>query len=232
MKKRLSNLEGHYIICGLGRVGMTVLERLKKQNADICVIDMGEQFVESLQEQDIPFVIGSAIQDDILEEAGIKKAKALLAILPSDADNLYLTLAAKDLNPKISIVARASDSNAYRRLTRSGADHVVSPYTIAGRNMTNALLYPTLTEIIDGFSDPDTDVEMQEITIIATNPICNKSIAESNIRSYANVIILALKCENQNIEFNPLSDQILKENSIIVVLGEKVEIQKLLDASN
>ena len=227
MKKKLSNLEGHYIICGLGRVARTVLELLSDKNMAYCIIERDENIAEYCNMNDIPYLVGSATDDEVLHDAGIGKATTILAILPSDADNLYLTLAAKELNPNIRVIARASDEHAVSRLNRGGADHIVSPYSIAGQNITNALLYPALTELVESIAHPNMNIKMAEVVVKSGSKISGKSIQEANIRSHCNVMIVGLKYQDEKIVFNPKSSHFLVKESVIVVLGDEVEIEKL-----
>ena len=183
MKKEIAKLDGHFIVCGFGRVGQHVVEGLKDADSKFCVIDMDQDKEPELRDAGILYLIGDVNNDDVLREAGIERATQLLALLPSDADNLYLSILAKELNPKLKVVARATDHKSQKRLLRSGADKVISHYQIASQRILNAVLHPTITEFIDLWTDRKrVEVEMEEFSVPEGAGIVGSSLAESKIR--------------------------------------------------
>lgn len=133
MEKELKNLKDHYIICGHGRMGKTVCERLEEEKLPFVVIDNNEEKIEELkQKNSCLFMEGDAKHEDILTKAGIKKAKGLAALLRSDADNLYLVLTVRLINPSVFVLSKAMDEEAERKILQIGANKVVSPYKLSG----------------------------------------------------------------------------------------------------
>lgn len=140
MKKQIANLKSHYIICGFGRVGAAALSRFVKADVDFVIIETNPDNVQLLYEKNYPCIGGDATDEEVLEMAGIKQAKGLLAILPSDPDNLFISLTSREMNPTLNIIARAQNVASEKKLRQAGADNVISPYTSAGRQIANDML--------------------------------------------------------------------------------------------
>ena len=149
MEKDISTLSDHYIICGFGRVGHQVAEELKAEKIPFVVIDSKAKTADELTQVGIPHIIGDVTSDENLEKAGIKSAKGLIACADSDTANVFVTLSARSLNPKLHIIARASETESERKLKKAGADRVISPYLIAGRRMAATALRPIASDFLD-----------------------------------------------------------------------------------
>ncbi len=154
MRRALERLRDHYIICGFGRVGRRVAEEFREANVPFVVLDFSEAAKEAAAEEDVLFIEGDGTSDDDLREAGLERARGLVAASDDDADNLYITLSARAAKPDILIVARASNEDASKKLQLAGADRVVQPYTAAGRVMANLVLKPQVTAFIDPAARP------------------------------------------------------------------------------
>lgn len=225
MKRSIDRLDKHFIICGYGRLGNAAATALHEEGHPLCVVDLDPKREEILASQGYPHLTGDATDEALLEEAGISRAKTLLALLPTDADNLYLTMAAKELNPAVRVVARAEDERAERRLKRSGADTVISPYRIAGYRVLQAALNPTVVEVMEVMTHTDfPDISLGEAKIDSDSPIANQTIAQADIRNRYGLIVMAIKHADGERVFNPAATNRVKEGDILVVIGNQSEL--------
>jgi len=223
MEKTLQNLNGHYIICGHGRMGKTVSERLEEEKLPFVIIDNNEEKIEELKQIDrCLFIKGDATQEEILIKAGIKKAKGLAALLRSDADNLYLVLSAKLINPSLFILSKAMDEEAERKILQIGANKVVSPYKLSGLKIAQGLIRPTLVDFMDLIiRRKELSLYMEEFAVKKDSQIVNRNLRESDIRRTANVIVVAVKKPGEELVFNPSPDIKMETGDILLVLGDK-----------
>ncbi len=223
MEKKLKNLKDHYIICGHGRMGKIVRERLEEEKLPFVVIDNKEGKLEDLkQTNSCLFIEGDATHEDILTKAGIKKAKGLAALLSTDADNLYLVLSAKLINPSLFILSKAMDEEAERKILQIGANKVVSPYKLSGLKIAQGLIRPTLVDFMDLIiRRKELALYMEELVVKKDSKIVNRNLTECDIRRTANVIVVAMKKPGKDIEFNPSPDSKIKTGDILLVLGDK-----------
>jgi len=227
MKTTIAELRNHYILCGYGKVGEPVAQGLDKEGLPFCVVEQRTEAEGPLQDRGHLFVLGDATEDHTLEEAGITHASTLLALLASDADNLYLTMAAKDLNPSIRVIARASDEAGEIRLKRAGADDVMSPARIAGQRVLQAAVNPTAVEFMEIVTQREAlQLSMADIPVSAGSPLDGSTIAEGGIRGRYGVIIVAVK-RPDGMTFNPEPDFRIDAGDILVVLGEDLDIAEL-----
>ena len=223
MEKKLKNLKDHYIICGHGRMGKIVRERLEEEKLPFVVIDNKEEKLEDLkQTNSCLFIEGDATHENILTKAGIKKAKGLAALLSTDADNLYLVLSAKLINPSLFILSKAMDEEAERKILQIGANKVVSPYKLSGLKIAQGLIRPTLVDFMDLIiRRKELALYMEELVVKKDSKIVNRNLTECDIRRTANVIVVAMKKPGKDIEFNPSPDSKIKTGDILLVLGDK-----------
>jgi voltage-gated potassium channel len=223
MEKKLKNLKDHYIICGHGRMGKIVRERLEEEKLPFVVIDNKEEQQEDpKQTSSCLFIEGDATHEDILTKAGIKKAKGLAALLPTDADNLYLVLSAKLINPSLFIFSKAMDEEAERKILQIGANKVVSPYKLSGLKIAQGLIRPTLVDFMDLIiRREELSLYMEEFAVKKDSEIVNHNLIECDIRRKANVIVVAMKKPGKDIEFNPSPNSKINAGDILLVLGDK-----------
>ena len=223
MEKKLKNLKNHYIICGHGRMGKIVRERLEEEKLPFVVIDNKEEKLEDLkQTNSCLFIEGDATHEDILTKAGIKKAKGLAALLPTDADNLYLVLSAKLINPSLFILSKAMDEEAERKILQIGANKVVSPYKLSGLKIAQGLIRPTLVDFMDLIiRRKELALYMEELVVKKDSKLVNRNLTECDIRRTANVIVVAVKKPGEELVFNPSPDTKMETGDILLVLGDK-----------
>lgn len=231
MKKTIEELRNHVIICGYGRLGKVVCKDLIDSNEDVVVIDYDETLHNDsllLLDRKILFVKGSAYEDEVLKIAGIEKAKVLISLLPNDADNVYVALCARDLNPHIKIVARTEDEGGESRLKRAGADEVIAPYRLSGHNIVQKILRPNVSNFLEltrlGSSN---NLIIEEIKIPENCALCNVSIEESHIRTKTGIIIAAIVSPEGEMVFNPTGKDIIHRGSTLIILGDRDSIDKM-----
>ena len=231
MIKLISDLNDHYIICGYGRIGKVIVEELSKFGKEVVVIENSKDFYDELIASNKLFLVGDATDDEILLEAGIDKAKGLIAALPKDSDNLFITLTAKQLNRKLFIIARANNEKSERKLIRAGADKVFSPYTIGARRMVSAILKPNVLDFLDftlhHTSIDDENIAIEEITLKENSSLVNKTLAESGIRKNYDAIVVAVKDKNGKMIFNPRFDYTLHPFDTLILIARQVNFKKL-----
>ena len=226
MEKKIQKLKDHYIICGHGRMGQTVRERLEEENLPFVVIDNSEEGLAELRgKQDCLHIEGDATNEDILLQAGIKRAKALAALLATDADNLYLVMTVKMINPSMFVLSKVLGDEAERKILQIGANKVVSPYKLSGLKIAQGLIRPTLVEFIDLIiRRSELSLSMEEFIVKKDSRIVEKTLAECDIRRRANVIVVAVKKPGKEIVFNPSPSVDIESGDTLLVLGDNADI--------
>ena len=155
MQKRLSRLKNHFIVCGSGRMGSEAARELIAENKDMVVVEWNEEICEKYEDEGIPVIRGDATNDDVLRHANVEQAKGLLAALPNDVDNVYVSLSARGLNPSLFIIARGTDDGSQSKLLKAGANRVIPPYQIGGRRMASILVRPEIVDFLSIFISND-----------------------------------------------------------------------------
>lgn len=226
----IEELSGHTIICGYGRNGRQAAHVLKKHGRRFVVIEQKKEVIDTLKHKHSELVLeGDATQDDILGKAGIARASSLITTLPIDADNLFIVLSARTLNPNLIIISRASDDNSDKKLKIAGANNVIMPDKIGGAHMASLVLKPDVIEFIDhitGQGGPDINLE----EILFDNlpiPLRNKTIRDLEIRNKSGANIVGFKKGNGEFVINPDPDTQLIPDGKLFVLGTPEQIQKL-----
>jgi len=191
-------------------------------------IDNDPKVIEKIESENYLYLQGDSIEEDILIKAGIKNARGLVAAVSSDADNVYITLTARELNPEIFILARASYEGAERKLLRAGADKVISPYVIGGIRMAHAILRPTVVDFIE-LATPKQSMELQleEITVRKASRFIDVSLSDCAIRQDMGLIIVAIKKATGQMVFNPSSESRIELGDTVVALGERKDLIEL-----
>jgi len=209
-------------------MGSEVRERLEEENVPFVVIDNNEEKLKLIKTTQKGFSIqGDASHEEILSEAGIKKAKGLAALLPTDADNLYLILTVRLLNPSLFILAKALDEEAERKLLQIGANRVVSPFKLSGLKIAQCLIRPTLVDFMDLIiRRKEIALYIEEFAVTKDSCLINRTLKECDIRKTANVIVVAVKKPGKDIVFNPSPDIKLGRGDILLVLGDEKEVSQ------
>jgi voltage-gated potassium channel len=229
-RRAIESLRDHTIICGYGRVGQRVAEEFRRSGADFLVVDKDPEAVEAVRQAGAIAVEGDAIEDEDLRSAGLEHAKALVAALDSDANNLYVTLSARNVRPDLLIVARASDEDAERKLRLAGADRVVMPYSTAGRVMANLVLKPQVASFLNVATSQDgTDLRVEEIAVTPGCAAAGKSIRELRVRQQTGASILAVAKRGGTYHTRPSPETVFAEGDVVIGVGTNEEIRALED---
>lgn len=226
----IEKISGHVIICGYGRNGKQAAHILKKHNRRFVVIEQKKDIVDAINHKYSDLILeGDSTQDEVLEKAGIMRAAALITTLPIDADNLFIVLSARTLNPKLTIISRASDDNSDKKLKIAGANNVIMPDKIGGAHMASLVLKPDVIEFIDhitGQGGPD--INLEEITFDnLPDHLQNKTISDLEIRNKSGANIIGFKTGTGEFIINPSADTKLIPDGKLFVLGTPEQIGKL-----
>lgn len=228
MEQALAGLKDHVIVCGYGRMGRLVCREFSSQRLPFVVIERQEEALEKFKlPHGIPMQ-GDASSDDVLKAAGVARARALVAVLASDADNLYITMSARLLNDKLFIVARAEDERAEQKLHRAGASRVVSAYAMGGYRVAHAVLRPTVVDFLDqAIRAEHLEVQIEEVQIASHSRLVGKTLIDARVRQDLGIIIVAIKKATGAMVFNPPSDAVLAIGDILIAIGHKEQLDKL-----
>ncbi len=228
MNKQVQDLNDHYIICGSGETGKNIVGELVKTKRDFVVIEQSIDNIKQLNEPNLVYIEGDATEDAILIEAGIKKAKGLVSALPSDRDNLFVVLTARELNPDLRIVSRCIEEESESKLRKAGADSVVSPNIIGGLRMASELIRPATVSFLDiMLRGEEKALRVEEARIGPDSHLIGKSIGEAKIPQKTGLLIVALNKEGQDYQFNPSSSIKLAANDVLIVIGSPEQVNDL-----
>jgi voltage-gated potassium channel len=231
LEKTIEKMNNHYIICGGGRIGFLICRELMAGKMPCVVIDNNPEVIQRAQDEGILCFKGDATQDKILIEAGIKRAKGVVCVLPSDAENLYVILTAKELNQQVYIISRSEEEASEHRLMRAGADRVMSPYTLGGVRMAMAILRPAMLDFIEITTRQQSlELRMEEISICKGSPFITQSLEDSGIRKRYGLIIVAVKKESGKMIFNPMANYIIAEGDRLIAMGEDENVKQFSEA--
>ncbi|MCX5849785.1 MAG: potassium channel protein [Deltaproteobacteria bacterium] len=231
LEKTIEKMNNHYIICGGGRIGFLICRELMAGKMPCVVIDNNPEVIQKAQDEGFIYYKGDATQDKVLIEAGIKRAKGIICVLPSDAENLYVILTAKELNQEIYIMARSEEEESEHRLLRAGADRVMSPYTLGGVRMAMAILRPAMLDFIEiTTSRQSLELRMEEISVCKNSPFISKSLEDSGIRKRYGLIIVAVKNDSGKMIFNPLANYVINEGDRLIAMGEDENVKQFAES--
>ncbi|MCP4136120.1 MAG: potassium channel protein [bacterium] len=228
VEKKISQLKDHIIVCGFGRIGKMICDELHYHKKSFVVIESDPDAIEQLETDRYLYLPMDATMDESIIQARIEHARALVTAVRSDADNVFITLTAKGIRPDIFILARASDPSSEIKLKRAGASRVVCPYLIGGQRMAHVLIRPTVVDFIDiAIMEDHLGLRMEEALIKPGSPLIGKNLIENNLRKEFGVIIVLIKKYSGKMIFNPQPAEILEANDMIVVLGEKENMERM-----
>jgi voltage-gated potassium channel len=225
MERQIETLHEHVIVCGWGRVGRAIAGELIAANTDLVVIDRDPSRVT---EAALPAIIGDATEDQVLDAAGLVRARALVAALDSDAGNLFVTLSARALRPDLFIVARARIEESEEKLRRAGADRVVNPQSIGGARIAAFVLQPHVTEFLDVvMHDRGLQFRLEEVLVPSGSPIAGQSIREAHLRDRTGALVLAIRDEDGSFNTNPSPDTTIRARQVLIAIGTPTELDAL-----
>lgn len=228
VRKMIEKLDRHYIVCGFGRVGRGAAAELKKDGVPFIVLDKNEARVEWAMRAGMLAVLADATRDEFLRDVGIERAKGLIATLATDADNLFVVLSAKSLNPNIVISSRVIEEEAEAKLRRAGADTVFAPYSLMGSRLAQAILRPHVIQFLDfAVTDDKTPVNIEQIRVSETSEFVSKSLGQVRIRSDIGVVVLAIRKGDGTMMFNPDADTQIAPGDYLIALGRSDKLRVL-----
>lgn len=229
MKQKVAHLREHYIVCGYGRIGKVICQILKDNSRPFVVIETDEDEIKNIESEGYYALLGEASDDEILLSAGIKNAMGLIAVVSTDADNVFITLTARGLNPGLFIMARSSGTpGADTKLLRAGSSKVISPYYIGARRMAQLIVRPTVIDFIDlTMHAGELGLRMEELLVTEKATFVDKKLMDSGIRQKHDIIVVAIKRDNEEMLFNPRPDTTILAGDILVVLGDHAQISTL-----
>lgn len=229
MKRKIEEISGHYVLCGLGRVGGAVLEEFRRTNSLFVVVDSKLEVLEHILRPDELYVVGKSTDDATLKEAGVEQAKGLVTCMPDDADNVFTVLSAKAMNPGLFVISRAEVEETRSKLLRAGADRVVLPSRLSGERIAAMALRPAVVDFLDRTVSVSGDEPLliEEVTLGASSPLVGQSLREANIKTETEVMVLGVKSRSGEITINPTATLVLNEGDTLVGIGRERDFQTL-----
>ena len=227
-RKLVESLTEHFIICGFGRIGRQIAAEFAVEGTAFVVIDADSEQVKIAQMEGYNAIQADATLDETLLKMGVEKAACLVAALPSDAENLYIILSAKSLNPGLRAIARASNEEAVQKLQRAGADKVISPYITGAKRMAAAALRPQVMDFMDGIMTSDRSFYMEEFLIDAeTCPVAGLSLREARLRSQSGSLVLAVRRRDGNLIVGPTGETMIMAQDMLICMGTADQLRVL-----
>lgn len=228
LDRKINRLKNHYIVCGYGRIGRVLCKRLIIEPIDLVVVESNEDLVPVMEEDNVLYVFGDAADETNLLKAGIKRAKGLVAVLATDADNVFLVLTARQISPDLNIIARAGQEKSKAKLLAAGANTVESPYDKGAISMAQRIIRPTVTSFLDfAFAHKRKDIQMEEIPVSASSNLVNIMLKDSGIRQNYNLILIAIKKPDGSMLFNPSFETKIQPDDTVIAVGENENLNKL-----
>ena len=229
MDRKISEMRGHTIVCGWGRVGRAVALDLLATGREVVVVDVDSS---RIYDTDIPTIVGDATHDETLRSAGIANAAALVAALEGDAENLFVTLSSKAINPDLFIVARARQEDSVDKLSRAGADRVVNPQELGAARMASFVVQPNVAEFVDVvMHERSMDFRMQEVGIPPGSPLAGLTLRDANLREKAGVLVLALRGDDGTFTTNPDPDSVLHPHNVLIAVGTADALDQFVEVA-
>lgn len=217
MRQRIDALHDHYIVCAFGRVGQAAVEELAAQGAGVVVVEVDPNREADMIEAGVLYLLDDPQREDVLEQAGIERARGLLCAVDSDAANVYITLLARARNPDLFIIGRASSPESVEALRRAGSDRVVSPYRLSGTRMAALAFQPAMLEFVDMVSVAP-DLRIEELILGGQSPLAGATVREA-ASPYDGVMIMAVRSPDGNLLVPPRADTVLNAGDLLIVVG-------------
>jgi voltage-gated potassium channel len=228
MARSLAGLKDHLIVCGYGRMGKHVCREFARQEIPFVLIDRSEEVLEDFNLSGGLAVEGDATSDEVLKRAGVDRARALVSVVPHDAENLYITMSARLLNGKLFIVARAETEEAERKLLRAGADRVIAPYALGGTRIAQAVMRPTVMEFIELATRTEhLELQIEQTLITDGSALVGSTLANSKLRQDLGLIIVAIKKASGAMAYTPPPEMVLEAGDTLIALGRRDQLDLL-----
>jgi voltage-gated potassium channel len=227
-QRMLDTITDHFIICGYGRIGSIVAHQFRRQRIPYVVVERSAERVQIAIEEGAPGIEADASREDVLKRVGIERARGLIAVVGTDAENVYAVLSARVMRPDLFIVSRAETEDATLKLKRAGANRVISPYQIGAVQIAQTALRPAVVDFMElATSSDNLELAMEQITINARSALSNRSIVEASLRQRYGVIVVGIQREDSRMEFNPEPDTAIRPGDKLVVLGRPESLKRL-----
>ncbi|PWU12749.1 MAG: potassium channel protein [Terriglobia bacterium] len=227
-KRMIDRLQDHFIVCGFGRVGRGAAAELHRAGVPFIVVDILPERAEQAVHGGMLAVAADSTRDETLRQVGVERARGLVAALSSDADNLFVLLSAKGLNPRLYVAARAAEEGAEEKMRRAGADAVFAPYAITGHHLAQSLLRPHVVQFLD-FTTKEIgiDVSIEQVRVDEKSEVVTKTIKELQLRRDLGVIVMAIRKKNGAMLFNPPAETAVQGGDYLIVMGRQQELHAL-----
>lgn len=228
MQRSLEGLKGHLVVCGYGRMGRLVCEHFSSLGLPYVVVDRRGELLEGFELPHGIALVGDATSDEVLKRAGVERARGLVTVAASDADNLYIVISARFLNDRLFIVARADEEAAEKKLVRAGANRVVSPYSIGGQRVALAVLRPTVMDFIElATSQEHLELQIEETAIHSGSRLAGRALKDSQLRQELGTIIVAIKKPDGRMVFNPAAEAVIEAGDVLITMGHRQQLDRL-----
>ncbi|MDJ0761909.1 MAG: potassium channel protein [Myxococcota bacterium] len=232
MEDRIDKLHDHYIICGFGRIGRTICDRLTEAGLPFVVIDGEHDAYEDARSRGFLTMRGNATEDDMLIGAGIQRAQGIVCAVNSDSDNIVITLGAREMRPDIPIFARVDEDGATRKIQRAGATHIVSPFRTGAIDIANAIVHPNLSAFLRAADSGDGSFELSEVTIANDSQMIGHTIGEARTSGEERVVIVAIKrCDGSTV-IGPVDSEILEPEDVVIIAGSAKDVARVCTLLN
>lgn len=225
--RKMSKMRNHFIICGAGRVGSNLVRALLGSAETFIVIERDQQKVAELIELGVTVLVRDATLEASLREANVEHARGLAACLPDDADNVYVVLTARDLNPQLHIVARAAEEQAEPKLIRAGANRVVAPTIIGGHRLAMALTKPAVDDFLGSITANKLELAFEQLEVAPSSVLAGKKLSETNIRSELDIVVVSIRRSDGEILFNPSGEAAIAGGDLLIAIGHAESLMKL-----
>jgi voltage-gated potassium channel len=225
--RRMSKLHGHYIICGSGRVGSHLVRDLERAGEEFVIVESDGQRAAEFSQRGLHVLVGDATLEETLKSAGVDRARGLAACLPNDADNVYVVLTSRDLNPQLHIVARAAEEQAEAKLMRAGANHVVAPTIIGGHRMAISLTKPAVGEFFDSITGSKIGLSFEQVLVEDGSSLVRQVLQETPIRAELDIVIISIRRTDGETIFNPSGDTVIEAGDILIAIGKVEALTRL-----
>ncbi|MCD6137926.1 MAG: potassium channel protein [Deltaproteobacteria bacterium] len=228
LEKEIQAQKNHYIICGYGRVGSNICDILASRSLKTVVIERDPERISKLNERNLLYIAGEATDEENLLNAGVERARGLVAVLKTDTDNVYVTLSARQLNPELFIIARAGEKKSENKLLAAGADKVISPYRIGAQRIAQTIIRPTVTDFLElAVMDKSRNIQMEELPVRSSSGLVGVALQDSGIRKDYDLIIVAIRRAGGEMLFNPSARTKLQAGDTVIAIGEKRNLERI-----
>jgi voltage-gated potassium channel len=224
LERRLNHLREHFIICGYGRIGTQIAIEFDEHRVPYAVVEQNPEALERLHDEDRLHIEGDAAREDILKQAGIERARGLISAVDSDERSVYITLAARALNPTLFIISRAGRPDSARRLELAGANRVISPYRMAGHRMAELAVHPALVDVLDTLHHGGAEIGVEEILVGPATTALGRSLDDAGLLDASGAKVLALRRRDGTLHANPGGDLHLEEGDLVIALGTESQL--------